>query len=86
MIRQTAQYDVIEGDDMTTTQKLELAINATWTAQRLCRVYRISPMTVHALRKRGLPCIVIKGDKRPTLRFVPADAKDWIKRYKKEKS
>lgn len=70
---------------MTTSKALEIAINATWSAQRVCRKYDITIMTLHAWRKRGMPCIAIKGDKRPALRFVPKEIAPWIKAYRKGK-
>jgi hypothetical protein len=60
--------------------ELQKALKGLWTVQTLCQKYRVTPMTIRLWRvKEGLPAVVIEGEKRPTLRFVPSEAKAWMK-------
>lgn len=65
------------------TLELQTMINETITTQELCRKFRITPVTAYTYRKRGMPCIYIKGDKRDALRYVLEDVAAWIKHHKK---
>jgi hypothetical protein len=70
------------------TKSIQILIDRTLTTQDLCRKHNVTAMTINAWRRRGLPCIVIKGDRRPSIRFVKTESADWIKNYlssKKEK-
>lgn len=71
---------------LATSDAIQTIINRTWTTQRLCRHYDVTPMTVHVWRSKGLPCILIKGDKRPSVRFLPCEVIPWVKDFKKGKA
>jgi hypothetical protein len=73
-------------EETLSSKDLERAINATWTTQKLCREMNAGPMTIQVWRSKGLPCIIIMGDKRPSIRFNPKEAKQWIKTHRKKKS
>lgn len=62
------------------TNYLQALMDETWTTTELARRARCTTMTIHTWRKKaGLPSIVIKGDSRPAVRFVPADVKAWAR-------
>lgn len=69
------------------TTALQKKLNSLWTVQQLCQKTKpsVTPMTIHLWRaNRGLPAVVIAGDKRPAIRFVPADIRRWAKRNQVE--
>lgn len=59
--------------------ELQKHLNGSWTAQDVCTEYGVTAMTVHLWRARGLPAIVIPGQKRPAIRFVPSEVKAWTR-------
>lgn len=62
--------------------QLQRDINSCWTVKELCRRAGVTPMTVHLWRARTnepLPAVVIEGDMRPAIRFVPALTKQWAR-------
>ena len=67
------------------SKKLQSELDKLWTCQDLRRRLRVkdrapSMMTIHLWRKhKGLPSIVIKGDSRPSVRFVPEEVRSWAK-------
>lgn len=66
---------------MTTTKELQKSVSKCWTVQHLEKLFGCTSMTIHNWRRdRGLPAVVIPGDGRPALRFVPIDVIDWAKR------
>lgn len=65
-----------------TSKQLQKVLDKLWTSQTICERYSITAMTVGAWRSAGLPCIVIKGASRPSIRFIPKEAKSWIKANK----
>lgn len=64
--------------------QLQKDINSCWTVKELCRRAGVTAMTVHLWRARPngpLPAVVIAGDVRPAIRFVPALTKQWAKQH-----
>jgi hypothetical protein len=50
------------------------------TAAEVRRALGISTMTLHIWRRRrGLPTVVIPGEGRNTIRFLPDEVADWAK-------
>lgn len=70
-----------------TTEALQRQLDRLWTSIDVEKFFNVSPMTVHLWRKKdGLPAVVIKGDKRPSIRFVPKDVQAWARRTKRKPS
>jgi len=66
---------------MEEKEQLIKQINQLWTVQDLKRMFNKSHMTIHNWRRvDGLPHIEIKGDIRPTIRFIPSEVRAWAKR------
>lgn len=62
------------------TVELQRFLERCWTIADMVEVFRVSKMTITNWRtQRGLPVIVIPGDDRPALRFVPAEVLAWAK-------
>lgn len=60
---------------------LQMKLDVLWTTQDLCSLFNKTGMTIGNWRKhRGLPCVVINGKQRPTIRFVPTDVLAWAKK------
>lgn len=65
--------------DMNSTE-LQRLLERCWTINDLSEVFRVSGMTIHNWRTfRGLPALVIPGDSRPALRFIPNEVLKWAK-------
>lgn len=59
---------------------LQKLLERCWTIQDLQDRFRVSGMTIHNYRNyRGLPAVVIPGDVRPALRFIPNEVAAWAK-------
>jgi hypothetical protein len=51
-----------------------------WTVQELARRAHRTAYTIHLWRaNKGLPAVVIPGDQRATIRFVPNDVRKWAR-------
>lgn len=65
--------------DMNSTE-LQRLLERCWTIHDLSEMFQVSGMTIHNWRAyRGLPALVIPGDSRPALRFVPSEVRKWAK-------
>lgn len=65
---------------MTKTKKLQQEMEAVWTVGDVAERFRVTTMTIHNWREhRGLPALVIPGNGRPALRFIPHDVEVWAK-------
>ena len=65
---------------MTQTIILQQQLSELWTVNDICARYGVTKMTVFLWRRdRGLPAVVIEGEKRPSIRFVPDDVKAWAR-------
>jgi hypothetical protein len=63
------------------TRQLQNQLRALWTTADVCRVLKVTSMTVITWRQtRGLPALEGPGSKRPAIRFVPNDVLAWAKR------
>lgn len=65
------------------TNELQQALNGLWTVKDLARRSRRTPMTIHQWRKKRIDplcAVIMRGNKRPAVRFVPADTRAWAKR------
>ena len=63
-----------------TTGALQKKLNELWNTQDLMSRFRVTAMTIHLWREnRGLPALVIPGDKRDTVRFIPLDVQNWAR-------
>jgi hypothetical protein len=63
------------------TRQLQNQLRALWTTADVCRVLKVTSMTVITWRQtRGLPALEVPGSKRPAIRFVPNDVLAWAKR------
>lgn len=63
---------------MSKTQTIQNLVNELWTVPELTRRFRVTAQTIHLWRaNRGLPAIVIPGDRRPSVRFVPGEVEGW---------
>lgn len=65
------------------SKQLQNDINKCWTVKEVCRRAGVTPMTVHLWRSRvnePLPAIVINGDARPAIRFMPSETTLWARR------
>lgn len=59
---------------------LQKRLTDCWNTQDLMRRFRVTAMTIHLWRdQRGLPAVIIPGDKRPTIRFIPEEVQKWAK-------
>lgn len=61
------------------TAQLQRELRGLWTVQDVCERYGVTAMSVHLWRERGLPTLVLEGEKRPAIRFVPTDVREWRK-------
>lgn len=60
---------------------LEKALSELLTIKQLCKMFRVSEMTVYTWKRyRGLPVITVPGDARPAIRFLPEEVRQWAKR------
>ena len=61
--------------------KLEAALAELLTIKKLCKMFRVSEMTVYTWKRyRGLPFISVPSDARPAIRFLPQEVAAWAKR------
>jgi len=66
------------------TKRLQKELNACWTVQVMSSIFEVSTTTIHDWRRDlNLPAVVIPGESRPALRFVPSEVKVWAKAYNK---
>lgn len=57
---------------------LQRQLEGLWTTQDLIRRFRKSAMTIHQWRQsRALPALVLEGDGRPAIRYVPDEIRAW---------
>jgi hypothetical protein len=62
--------------------ELTKVLDECWTTQELTRKFRVTAMTINTWRRqKDLPCIPIRGDVRPSLRFVPDEVRAWAKAH-----
>jgi hypothetical protein len=71
---------------MLKSEKLQNELNKLWTGQYICKRYKVTPMSLIAWRCSGLPCVVIAGDQRPAVRFVPDEVLNWVKERQRRKA
>lgn len=63
------------------TRQLQNQLRALWTTADVCRVFKVTSMTVITWRQnRGLPALEVPGTKRPAIRFIPNEVLAWAKR------
>ena len=66
------------------SQELQHILDATWTTQDIIVRFKVTAMTVHVWRtNKGLPCIVVKGSARDTVRFIPDEVRRWAREHGK---
>lgn len=64
---------------LTTSELMEQLANC-WTVNDVAEAFSVTTMTVHNWRaQRGLPTVLMQGDARPAVRFVPADVLKWAR-------
>ncbi len=60
--------------------ELQRFLDKCWTINDMIAAFRVTGMTIHNWRtQRGLPAIVISGDRRPALRFMPSEVAEWAR-------
>jgi hypothetical protein len=60
--------------------ELQKLLASCWTINDMVERFRVSGMTIHNWRNfRGLPAVVITGEVRPALRFIPSEVTAWAK-------
>jgi hypothetical protein len=60
--------------------ELQKLLERCWTINDMVEKFRVSGMTIHNWRNfRGLPAVVIAGEVRPALRFMPHEVVEWAK-------
>jgi hypothetical protein len=63
------------------TRQLQNQLRALWTTADVCRLFKVTSMTVITWRQnRGLPALEVPGTKRPAIRFIPSEVLAWAKR------
>lgn len=63
------------------SRRLQRLLKRCWTIQEVSQLFQVSRMTIHNWRAtKGFPDVVITGDARPALRFVPKDVLAWAKK------
>ena len=63
-------------------EQLQKTLDQLMTAGQVRQSFQkpISAMTLHLWRRnKGLPTIVIPGDSRPAIRFLPAQVAEWAR-------
>ena len=62
---------------------LQKKLEGLWTTQDLVRRFRVTAMTIHQWRQaRDLPALVLEGEGRPAIRYVPEDVRAWAEAKK----
>lgn len=67
---------------------IQRLVDRLLTVQDLCRRFDVTAMTINHWRNREtgkLPSVVIKGDRRPSIRFVPSDVSKWARVHLRRK-
>lgn len=60
------------------SNELQKTLDGLWTTAHLCRLFKRTRMTISLWRRnKSLPAIVIPGDVRPTILFVPSEILAW---------
>lgn len=59
--------------------QIQRQLDGLWTAQDVCAEYGVTAMTVHLWRAKGMPAVVIPGQKRPAIRFVRQEVQSWAR-------
>lgn len=69
--------------ELLSSAQLQEQVDQLLTSHDLCKLFDITPMTLHTWRKdKGLPAIEIRGgdvDIRPAIRFHPDDVREWAR-------
>jgi len=63
---------------------LQKHMNKTRSQQWAARRFGVSVMTIWQWRQLGMPCIVLKGESRPVVRFIVSEATQWVRKHRKE--
>jgi hypothetical protein len=64
-----------------TGAELQKFLDRCWTINDMINAFQVTGMTIHNWRaQRGLPTVVISGDRRPALRFMPSEVAEWARR------
>ena len=61
-------------------KKLQDLLRDLWTIHDVCAALSVTPPTLMSWRnKRNLPTVIIPGDRRDTVRFIPEEIESWAK-------
>ena len=60
--------------------ELQKVLERCWTINDMVERFKVSGMTIHNWRNyRNVPAVVIPGESRPALRFIPNEVIAWAK-------
>lgn len=65
------------------SKTLQAKLDGLWSVGKLRRLFDVTGMTIHLWHTRQenpLPAIVIKGDGRDAIRFVPDEVRAWARK------
>ena len=63
------------------TKAVQKIVDQLWTTGDLTRMTGKTSMTVvHWYKRYGLPVVILVGDRKAAIRFVPHDARVWAER------
>lgn len=61
-------------------RKLSSRLAGLWTIRDVAKAFGKTPMTINTWRReKEFPSVDVPGDKRPAVRFIPADVIAWAK-------